>query len=53
VDLAQQVGVTVEQHEEFHECERRLSLAVLVTRKGIGAAAEERGRLPLVERELL
>ena len=43
----------VEHHEEFHQREWRLGLAVLVARKRIGAAAEDRGRLPLVERELL
>jgi hypothetical protein len=52
-DLVQQVGVPVEHHEEFHQCQRRLGLAGLVTRKRIGATAENRGRLPLVERELL
>jgi hypothetical protein len=53
VDLAQQVGVAVEQDEELHQRERGLGLAVLVTRKGVGAAAEDRGRLALVEREFL
>jgi len=52
-DLVQQVGVPVEHHEEFHQRQRRLGLAVLVTRKRIGATAENRGRLPLIERELL
>jgi dihydroxyacetone kinase len=53
VDLVQQAGVTVEQDEEFHQRERGLGLAVLVTRKGIGAAAEDGGRLALVEPEFL
>jgi hypothetical protein len=48
VDLVQQVGVTVKQHEEFHQRERGLGFAVFVMRKGIGAAAEDRGRLSLV-----
>ena len=51
--LIQQLGVPVEHHEQFHQCERRLCLPVLVARKRIGAAAKDRGRLPLVERELL
>jgi hypothetical protein len=52
-DLVQQVGVPVEHHEEFHQRQRRLGLAVLVARKRIGATSENRGRLPLIERELL
>src|ERR1017187_5711394 len=52
-DLVQQIGVPVEHHEEFHQREWRLGLAVLIARKRIGAAAKDRGRLPLVERELL
>src|SRR5271157_6362631 len=52
-DLVQQVRVPVEHHEELHQRERWLGLAVLVARKRIGATAEDRGRLPLVERELL
>src|ERR1017187_4476257 len=49
-DLVQQSGVPVEHHQEFHQRERRLGLAVLVARKRIGAAAKDHGRLPLVER---
>jgi hypothetical protein len=45
--------VSVEHYEEFHQREWRLGLAVLVARKRIGAAAKDRGRLPLVEREFL
>ena len=52
-DFVQQVGVPVEHHEQFHQCERRLCLPVLVARKRIGAATENRGRLPLVKRESL
>src|SRR4051794_19484395 len=34
VDLVQQVGGTVKQHEELHQREGGLGLAVLVTQKG-------------------
>jgi len=47
------MGVPVEHHEEFHQREWRPGLAVLIARKRIGASAEDRGLLPLVERELL
>src|ERR1019366_3511198 len=52
-DLVQQIGVPVEHHKEFYQRERRPGLAVLVARKRIGAAAKDRGRLPLIQRELL
>lgn len=53
VNLAQQIGVAVGHAEEFDQCERGLVLAVLVAGKGIGAAAEDRRSLALVEREFL
>jgi hypothetical protein len=53
LNLIQQVGVTVEQNEELHQRQRGLGLAVLVTRKGLGAAAEDGRCLPLVQREFL
>ena len=52
-DFVQQFGVPVEHHEEFHQRERRLGLAVLVARKRIGAAAKDPVSLPLLEREFL
>src|SRR5579872_400672 len=52
-DILQQIGAPVEQLQELYQRERRLGLAVLITRKRVDAAAEDRGRLTLVERELL
>lgn len=45
--------MTVEQHEQFHQCERGLGLAVLIAGERIRTAAEDRRRLPVVEREFL
>ncbi len=52
-DFVQQIGVAVEEHEQFDQCERGFGLAVLVARKGIGATAENVSGMALVEVELL
>src|SRR5271156_160032 len=44
--------MTVENLQQLHERQRRLGPSGLVARKGIDSAAENLGRLTLVEREL-
>jgi len=52
LDLVEQIGVTVEHLEQFHQRQRRLGLAVFVARKRSDPAAENFGGFALVEREL-
>ena len=50
-NFVQQLGMAVEQHQKFHQRERRLGLSVFVARKGVGASPEDRGCLMLVKCE--
>jgi len=52
-DLVEQVGVAIEHPQQLHQCQWRLGLAVLVSRKRVDSAAENFGGFALVEGELL
>ena len=51
-NFIQQVGMAVQQMEELDQRQRRASLAVLVARERVDAAAEQRGGLALVQRQI-